>query len=184
MAKARALDPGQAIMALSALLSRVAADPSIHAEYHGLNDALSRQSRLASLCLPDAGIFSVGALNTFKRVADEAMSEQGGFTHLDALRRAALTSIERYCAKANQPKLSSRDQLRFQLSKAKAQNLVLREDLAFMTERLNAALNLAQRCAMSGDSLTQATFKRQRTEILLSLGLRKLSTAEDDSGDD
>ncbi len=183
MPKGFTLEPSHSVLALYALLSKVAETPSLHTEYVGLKEALGRQSRLARLDLPACGIFPVGALNTLKRVSEVALKEQGGFLQLDAMRRTAFSEVEKFCSIPSQPKRSSRDELRMQLAQAKARNRILREDLAFLTDRLEVTLNLAKRCAMAADHLTQATYKKQRMEILLSLGLRKLSNPGDTADD-
>jgi len=183
MTKERSQDSEQRVLALFSLLSHVADKPSCHDQYAGLKDALGRQSKLARLELPACGVHSVGALNTLKRVADKVLVDHGGFAQLDAMRRALRSEIERLDAEPHAPQRETRDQLRRQLSLAKARNTTLREDLAFVSERFIAAINLAQRCASAADELTQATFKRQKLELLQSMGLRRISSTGRQGGD-
>lgn len=189
MTKKRSQTSEQSVLALFSLLSHVADKPSCHAQYAGLKDALGRQSKLARLELPACGVHPVGALNTLKRLADKVLGDHGGFAQLDVMRRTLRSEIERLDAESHAPRRETRDQLRSQLARAKARNTTLREDLAFVSERLIAAMNLAQRCALAADELTKATFKRQKIELLQSMGLRRSSSTgrqegdHDDSGD-
>lgn len=166
------------VLALWNLLSEVAANPAIHAETTGLKEALTRQGRLAKLDLPMRGVIPV-ALNTLKRNADRTLAEMGGFNGLNELRQVALAAIENHLASPQPASPYTRDALRAQLKQAKSRNRQLREDLAFVSERFRTMMSLAERCAMAADPLTQSIFKRQRAEILTSLGLRSISSPRD-----
>ncbi len=173
----------QSVRALFKLLQDVAREPGVHVNYSGLREALGRQGHIAKYEVESLGIRPV-SLNTLKRVADDVLGSDGGFQELDSLRRIALSRIEQFTTASLQVQRDTRDGLRLKLKQAKARNRVLREDLAFLSDRLMTALNLAERCASTADSVTQMTFKRQRAEILTSLGLRRTLSPNDTADDD
>lgn len=165
----------ESVLAIFSLLKEISADPSIHKNHEGLRDSLNRQAALAKLSLPECNIYPIGALNTLKRVSDKVLRDQGGFLQLDDIRKKTLSKIQKFEEAPKPLRPESRDNLRIQLAQAKAKIIILKEDLAFISERFIVALNLAQRCAAAADELTQATFKKQRLELLNSMGLRQIS---------
>ncbi len=163
----------QSVRHLFLLLSEVRSDPDVAHTVHGLTEALSSQGRLAHLSVESRQITPM-SLNTLKRIANLCVSD--GFLALDQLRQDCCRSIAIKPDTPLSPARETRDSLRIRVQQENERNQRLREDLMFMTDRLLAALNLAERCADFGDDKIRSLFRRERAEILASLGLRSCGT--------
>lgn len=159
---------------LFSLLSEVRSKPELAMQIPGLFEGLASQGKLAHLSV-DSHQIAPMSLNTLKRVADAHV--KNGFFAIDQLRQDCLLAIARAAQASAPPKRDTRDSLRMRNREEEKKNTLLREDLMFMTDRLLAALSLAERCASTCDESTRALFRRERSEILASLGLRSCGTS-------
>lgn len=159
---------------LFSLLSEVRSKPEMAMQIPGLFEGLASQGKLAHLSV-DSHQITPMSLNTLKRVADGHV--KNGFFAIDQLRQDCLLAIARAAEASTPPKKDTRESLRIKNKQEGEKNTQLREDLMFMTDRLLAALNLAERCASTGDESTRALFRRECSEILASLGLKSCGTS-------
>lgn len=163
----------QSLRQLFSLLSEVRSNPEVAREVVDLTEALSSQGKLSHLSVESRQIVPM-SLNTFKRVADLCLPD--GFSALDQLRLDCIRAMARGTDSISSPARDTRESLRIKAQQEHVKNQRLREDLMFITDRLLAALNLAERCAEAGNDNIRALFRRERAEILVSLGLRSCGT--------
>lgn len=157
------------VKALHKLLGEVAAEPSTHANFPGLLQALRSQRGLAAWADENLGIHKA-SLNTLKQAAHSVL--EMGFTGLDQLRRACLHGTSGLQASSSAQRSDTKASLTEQVRALKATNDLLREDLMFLSDRLMEALRQSRSYAAEGPASVAARCKKEQRELLKSLGLR------------
>lgn len=126
-----------------------------------ITPALSTQGSLAAFELPDAGIVGM-SLNTHKAIADNVV--EGGYKALNDYRKAALQKLKDLERRYERPGRGTIEWYKGELADKNEKLARVADDIAFMGQRLDEVLALAQQMATAAG--VQDEFQKRRGELL------------------
>lgn len=123
--------------------------------------ALSTQGKLAAFDYPARGIVGM-SLNTHKAIAEAVID--GGYETLDNYRRAALEKLKQFQQAENGPGRGTIEWYKSEIADKNKKLDRIANDIALMTQHLDAVLMLGQRMAQA--SGMEDEFNKLRGEVI------------------